>query len=55
MMPDNLKEFTELILEQTQTYGFSDDELDLVFKHLAKDTGELIRERELGQISGEED
>lgn len=55
MMPENLKELTNIIVEQTKTFGFSDDELQLVFKHLAQDTSELIREHELGQASGEED
>ena len=55
MKPDNLRDLTELILEQTQTCGLSDEDLDVVFKHLARDTSELIHERELEQASGEED
>lgn len=55
MMPDNLKELTTLVHEQTKAFGFSETELELVFKHLARDTSELIREHELGQASGEED
>lgn len=55
MMPDNIKELTTLVYEETKTFGFSEAEIELVFKHLARDTGELIREHELGQASGEED
>lgn len=55
MMPDNIKELTTLIVDETKTLGFSDAEVELVFKHLARDTSELIREHELGQASGEDD
>jgi DNA-directed RNA polymerase beta' subunit len=54
MMPDNLKELSDLICAETKQFGFSEKELELLFKHLARDTEEIIREHELGG-SGEDD
>lgn len=55
MMPDVIKELADLIQEHTKKFNFTEEELELMFKHLARDTEDLIREQELGQGSGEED
>ena len=55
MMPDNLKDLSDLICEETKRFGFSDNELDLMFKHLARDTEDIIRENEMNNGSGDED
>lgn len=55
MLPDNLNELTNIIVESCNNFKFTDKELDLLFKHLIRDTEEIIREHELGNGSGEED
>ena len=55
MLPDNLNELTNTIVESYNNFKFNDKELDLLFRHLTRDTEEIIREHELGNGSGEED
>ena len=55
MMPDNLREMSDLIVMNQKQFNFTDKELDLMFKHIARDTEEIIREHELGQASGDDD
>lgn len=43
-----------MISDETKKFQFSDKELDLMFKHLSRDTEEIIRENELGG-SGDDD
>lgn len=55
MMPENLREMSDTIVDHHKQFGYTDKELELLFKHIARDTEEIIREHELGQASGEED
>jgi hypothetical protein len=43
-----LKELSETILESTKKFNFDEKELELLFKHVARDTEEMIKEHELG-------
>lgn len=51
MLPDNLKELSEQIVEFVKKFKFQQKDLELLFKHLTRDTEEMIKEHELGQGS----
>jgi hypothetical protein len=48
MLPDNLKELSEQIVEFVKKFKFEQKDLELLFKHLTRDTEEMIKEHELG-------